>query len=364
MPKSKIVLGEQSSQAFDTLTVDFVREFQRTTINKLLNQTLIHVSYGNNYSWTIEVNPNIVDTNNDLPYICRVNMKDKTNIFEFPNAEQDYYNTFKRSSSCKYVYGECMSSFPLCQLFDETVLNIPILDKWFSFNVSPRIKPIVYQIFNNIMHISIQNAFYYKGDKPIIPLGTPIFNSDKSKIIACVGRQLLPGYYTINAKSDQVYCHSLNRQNKSLIVTNLDLSKKISPHLTVYGNSVFEQMSTDDYRKLEVNNTEDTDMSTIYRINFVQMKNGVTITATNSDESNARQICAIKLLNTNKCEYHVLWRFIKESSEEEEQSKSSNTDNISSTKEGKSDHQPKKTKWLFRFKKSQPKSIEENNAKL
>jgi hypothetical protein len=90
----------------------------------------------------------------------------------------------KKSTSCKYVYGEYMSSLSLCDLFDETILNIPILDKWFRFNVSPRIKPIVYQTFNNVIHISVQNTFYFKGERPIIPIGTPIFNSDKSEIIA------------------------------------------------------------------------------------------------------------------------------------------------------------------------------------
>jgi hypothetical protein len=89
-------------------------------------------------------------------------------------------------------------------------------------------------------------------------------------------------------------------------------------------------MSTDDYQKLELNNTENTDgtNSSIYRINFVQMKNGERITVTNSDKSNAQQISAFKLLNTNKCEYYILWRFIKESYQEEDQPKLSNTDKI------------------------------------
>jgi hypothetical protein len=50
MSKSKIILGDQVSKVFDTLTVDFVREFQVSTINKLLNEIPIHVSYGNSYS--------------------------------------------------------------------------------------------------------------------------------------------------------------------------------------------------------------------------------------------------------------------------------------------------------------------------
>ncbi len=350
MPKTKIVLNEQSSDVFDTLTTEFRKNFHQTAA-LTLQHLPIQVSFGN-FSWTIDKNPNIIDDNNDLSYICRVNVKEKSNIFEFPTAEKDYYNIFKSSQSQKYVYGECMSSVALCQLFDETILNIPILDKWFIFNVSPRIKPVVYQVFNNIMHISIQNTFYYMGDSPIIPLGTPIFNSDKSKIIACVGRQLLPGYYTINAKPDQIYCHSLNRQNKSLIVTNLDLSKKITPHLTVYGNEVFEQMTTDEYRKLELNNTEvDDTNSSLYRMNFIQLKNGVTITATNSDELKAKQICAIKLLNTNKCEYYILWRFIKENEEE-------GINETTSTSTKTTGTHPKKTKWLFSFKKSQPKLVE------